>query len=120
MQIKMKPASVIKAKLGIQSGGPVHAYFTERCADHMDKYVPYSGASGRIHLREEIEKGVNYIKYKQLYASYQYHGVREDGTHRVQNYTTPGTGPYWDKRMWSAEKDDVIAEVQDYVNKGGK
>ena len=26
-------------------------------------------------------------------------------------------GPYWDKRMVSAEADDVVKEVQDYVNR---
>ena len=29
-----------------------------------------------------------------------------------------GTGPYWDKRMKSAEMQDVVKEVQDYV--GGR
>jgi len=121
MQLKLKPASVIKASLGIQPNGPVHAYFTDRCADHMDKYVPYSGDyANRTHLRENIEKGTNYIKYNQLYASYQYYGERADGTHKITHYTTPGTGTYWDRRMWSAEKSQVIAEVQDYVNRGGK
>jgi len=27
-----------------------------------------------------------------------------------------GTGPYWDKRMWSAEGQIVVREVQNYVN----
>ena len=28
-----------------------------------------------------------------------------------------GTGPYWDKKMWTAEGQQVIKEVQDYVNR---
>ena len=39
---------------------------------------------------------------------------------KVVNYTTPGTGPYWDERMKSADMQNVVAEVQNFVNKGGK
>ena len=31
-----------------------------------------------------------------------------------------GTGPYWDKRMVSAEMNDVVKECQAFVNRGGK
>lgn len=116
MQIKMKPTSVIKANLGIQNGGSVHAFFTNSCYKHMDKYVPKDEGN----LRTNVDVATNTITYESPYASYQYYGVRADGTHVVRNYTTPGTGTYWDKRMWSAEKDDVIREVQSYVNRGGK
>ena len=53
------------------------------------------------------------------YARYQDYGVREDGTHRVQNYTTPGTGPYWDIEMWNNEKERIERQVQNYVKRGG-
>lgn len=29
-----------------------------------------------------------------------------------------GTGTYWDKKMWTAEGEDVVREVQEYVNRG--
>ena len=32
---------------------------------------------------------------RQVYAGYQYFGIRADGTHKVRNYTTPGTGKLW-------------------------
>lgn len=118
MKLKMQPTSVIEARLGIQEGGPVHAFFTDSCYNHMDKYVPYRPHNGD-HLRENVEIGTNYILYNMPYASYQYFGIREDGTHRVQNYTTAGTGPYWDKVMWATEKSDVIKEVQDYIDTHG-
>ena len=118
MRLTMKPTSVIEARLGIEPNGPAHAYFTKRCADYMDKYVPYSGNSGKLHLRENIDIGTNYIRYNMQYAHAQYVGFT---TGPVVNYTTPGTGPYWDERMWSAEKNDLVAEVQDYVKThGGK
>ena len=116
MPVKMKPASVIKANLGIDPNGRAHKFFTNSCYKHMDKYVPMDTGD----LRTIVDIGTNYIMYDSPYAYYQYIGMREDGTHQVQNYTTPGTGPYWDKQMWSAEGQDVVREVQDYVNRGGK
>lgn len=113
--VKMKPVGVIKARLGIEPNGRVQKFFTNTCYKHMDKYVPYY--EGNLRINVSIEG--NLIIYESPYASYQYYGQREDKTHVVKNYTTPGTGPRWNKRMWSAEKDDVIKETQDYVNHGG-
>jgi hypothetical protein len=113
----MKPASVIKARLGIQSGGPAHAFFTSRCDAHMDKFIPYRPHNGD-HLKENKDIGVNYIRYNMPYAHAQYVGYT---TGPVVNYTTPGTGPYWDQRMWSAKKSEIVAEVQKYIEThGGK
>ena len=114
MPVKMKPTSVIKARLGLEPNGRVQKFFTNTCYKHMDKYVPMDEGNLRINVIVDS----NSITYESPYARYQYYGVREDGTHQVRNYTTPGTGPYWDKRMVSAEMQDVINEVQNYV--GGK
>ena len=78
----------------------------------MDKYVPRDTGM----LRDNISKTTNSITYESPYAHAQYVGIVHGSP--VKNYTTPGTGPYWDKRMWSAEKNKVIKEVQDYVDRG--
>ena len=114
MPVKLKPASQIKARLGIEPNGRVQKFFTNTCYKHMDKYVPKDEGN----LRTIVDVESNSITYESPYARYQYYGVREDGTHKVKNYTTSGTGPYWDKRMVSAEMQDVVKEVQDYI--GGK
>lgn len=114
MPVKMQPTSVIKARLGIEPNGRVQKFFTNTCYKHMDKYVPKD--EGNLRTIVDIES--DSITYESPYARYQYYGMRDDGTHVVQNYTTPGTGPYWDKRMVSAEMQDVVKEVQDYI--GGK
>ena len=116
MPVKMQPVSVIKTNLGIEPNGRVQKFFTETCYRHMDKYVPMDEGN----LRTNVSIANNSITYESPYARYQYYGVREDGSHRVQNYTTAGTGTYWDKRMVSAEMQNVVKEVQDYVNRGGK
>ena len=115
MDIKLNPTSKIKARLGIESNGRVQKFFTNTCYKHMDKYVPMDEGNLRINANIQSDS----ITYESPYARYQYHGMREDGTHVVKNYTTAGTGPYWDKRMWSAEKKEVVDEVQKYVNRGG-
>lgn len=120
MPVKMQPTSVIKARLGLEPNGRVQKFFTNACYKHMDKYVPMSDLESKGNLRTIVDIQPTYIVYESPYAHYQYKGVREDGTHQVQHYTTPGTGPYWDKRMVSAEIQDVVKEVQDYVNHGGK
>lgn len=105
----IKPISEIHASLGIEPNGPVQRFFTDTCRKHMDKYVPKDTGM----LRDTTTMGADYITYEQPYAHAQYVGYT---TGPVVNYTTPGTGPYWDKQMWTAEGQDVIKEVQGYVN----
>ena len=114
MPVKLQPTSTIKISLGIEPNGRVQRFFTNTCYKHMDKYVPMDEGN----LRTNVDIQPNSITYESPYARYQYYGMREDGTHIVRNYTTPGTGTYWDKRMVSAEMQDVVQEVQNYI--GGK
>lgn len=118
MPVKLQPTSVIKTRLGINPNGRVQKFFTNTCYKHMDKYVPMSDLESKGDLRTIVDIQSNSITYESPYAHYQYIGMREDGTHVVKHYTTPGTGNYWDKRMVSAEMQDVVKEVQDCI--GGK
>lgn len=142
MAFNLQPISVIKANLGIEKGGPVHKYFTKACADHMDKYVPYR--SGQLaYDNRQIE--ATRIIYEAPYAHYMYIGdvmgpnipIIENGIivgwwskspkyytgKKIKYNATAGheyAGPYWDKRMWTAEDKDVVKEVQRYIERGGK
>ena len=109
----LKPISTIKADLGIEPNGRVQKYFTARCYQHMDKYVPKDTGN----LRENVILDSDSITYQSPYAHAQYVGYTKGP---VLNYTTPGTGPYWDKRMVSAEIQDVVKECQAFINRGGK
>ena len=115
MSVYIKPVGQIKAKLGLNLNGPVQSFFTASCYRHMDKYVPMDKGDLRINVALLSDE----IVYESPYAKYQYKGIREDGTHEVKNYTTPGTGPYWDERMVSAEINDVVKEVEDYIKYHG-
>lgn len=144
MPVKMKPTSVIKARLGLNPNGRVQKFFTATCAKKMDKYVPYDEGDLADYRIEN-----NLIIYEQPYAHYMYEGkvmgpnipIKENGIivgwfspkGKAKYYTGKDidyskskarghkfAGPYWDKRMVSAEMQDVVKEVQDYVNRGGK
>lgn len=56
--------------------------------------------------------------YDPDYGFWSKPGVAKTPTKKNLNYHTPGTGSYWDKKMVSAEMNDVIKEVQEYVNRG--
>lgn len=111
MAVKLNPTSQIKTRLGMNPNGKVQKFFTNTCYKHMDKYVPMDLGNLRtvVNIKEDS------ITYESPYAHAQYVGYT---TGPVVNYTTPGTGPYWDKRMVSAEINDVVKEVQKYI--GGK
>lgn len=111
MPVKMKPTTQIKARLGLEANGRVQKFFTNTCYKHMDKYVPMDEGN----LRTNVDIQDDSITYESPYAHAQYVGFTSGP---VVNYTTAGTGPYWDERMVSAEIDDVVKEVQDYI--GGK
>ena len=79
----------------------------------MDKYVPFD----RGNLAKYYIDG-NYIVYDQQYAHYQYVGISHSG--KPLNYHTdkhPLATSYWDKKMVTAEINDVVKEVQNYVNR---
>lgn len=109
MSVTLKPISKIKVDLGIDPSGRVQKYFTKRCRDRMDKYVPMDTGI----LRNNTHLTAESITYQTKYAHKQY-----TTQFSPENYTTPGTGPYWDKRMISAEKDKLIREVKAYMKRG--
>ena len=83
--MKMKPISVIKADLGIETNGRVHRFFTDTCRKHMDKYIPKETGN----LRRTWDMGVDYITYEQGYAKIQYHGIIWGKQVPASHYTTP-------------------------------
>lgn len=112
MTVKLKPTSQIKARLGIEPNGRVQKFFSNTCYKHMNKYVPMDEGNLRINANVKADS----ITYESPYARYQYYGISKSG--KPLNYRTPGTGDYWDKRMVSAEMEQVVQEVQNYI--GGK
>lgn len=75
----------------------------EQMLADSEKFVPHSAGSSQSagNLRESGKvvqgetSGRFYLVWDTVYALYQWFGVRADGSHRVQHYTTPGTGTQW-------------------------
>lgn len=108
MPIKINPTSEIKARLGLEVDGKIQKAFTNNCAKHMDKYVPMDTGQ----LADYRIRGTDII-YQQEYAKYQYYGARQDGSRKIvnRNYSLhPLASSYWDRKMVTAEIDQVIAE----------
>lgn len=142
MSVKMKPTSVIKARLGIQKAGPAHAFLTETCYRYMSPFVP-GGISS--HLNQTVDVQVDKVIYQGPSAHYLYTGKKyidpkykkgafyssdygywsRPGITKINSgedliYHTPGTGSQWDKRMWTSKGQEVIKEVQSYIDRGCK
>lgn len=108
MSVDLQPISVIKAQLGIEPNGVVQKFFTSECAKAMDKYVPMR----KGNLRRYYIVG-NSIVYDQEYAHYQYEGISKSG--KPLNYSTdkhPLATHHWDKKMWTAEGQDIVKRIQ--------
>ena len=128
VEVKMQPDAVIEAGLGIEEGGRIHKYFTEQCALHMDKYVPFdSGDLATTVVANSTVTGnvtVDTITYEQEYAKYQYYGMRKDGSHKINEANRkrdmhPIATTYWDQHMVTADMPDIIADVQKELERGG-
>ncbi|MEI3530683.1 MAG: minor capsid protein [Bacilli bacterium] len=140
MKRHLNPTSVIKARLGIQDGGPVHAFFTQSCFKHMSPFVP---GGTKSHLNQSVDITTDSITYQSIDAQYLYHGklyvdpkykkgafyssdygywsrpgIPKIPSSRNLEYHTPGTGAFWDKRMWASDESEIVKEVQNFVNKG--
>ncbi len=119
-------AKILKHR-GLQPNGPVQQMFTHECAKAMDHYVPMQTGT----LKNTRFIGVNYVKYTQPYARYQYHGVlyvdpqtglgcfydhktgrawSRKGVRKVPSdrdltyHGAPMRGKQWDIRMWADHK----------------
>ena len=60
--------------------------------DSRDKIPKEEGTLRDIGRIEKPAPGKRDLVWSNVYAGYQWYGMRADGTHVVRNYTTPGTG----------------------------
>ena len=127
MPLYLEPKPVIKANLGIQNGGPVHAFFTDACAKAMDRFVPFD--TGTLAETVVLKNGdinrsnvnVDSITYNQEYASIVYEGISHGKKIQFHTDKHPDATSYWDLHMWTAKGDDIVRQTQKYMDKyGGK
>lgn len=97
--IKGRMAADIEVALKTSAGMPVKTGAMKSSTRHFRS--PKGG------FRVEIDKA---------YASYQEAGHRADGSHRVKNYTTPGT----DSGFFVRAIDSVIKNKRSYVHEAAR
>ena len=101
---------ILEKKLNITKNQKVLRVFQDACYKAMDRFVPMSDLESAGDLRTIVDlSNPSKIVYESPYAHAQYIGYTNGP---VRHYTTAGTGPYWDLRMWSAKQDEVIKAVK--------
>lgn len=123
--VRLDSIDKIKKRLGLEPNGRVQKFFTNTCAIHMDKYVPFdTGTTAETVIidKKPVGPGVgtDSITYQTPYAEIIYKGKRNGKDINFHTDKHPKATSYWDRHMVNAEIDQVVKEVQDYVNRGGK
>ena len=143
IKVEMKPVDTILTRIGVDKNGDVQMQVTRIINNRITKYMPFrTGALAtklkRIKSPTEIEVAAPYALYmyygKVMVNSktgkgpafipgvgYRYRkGTVLKATERDLNYDLtkhPKAGPFWDRRMMAAEKDQIAHDLQAYINR---
>lgn len=124
--LKMNPVSKIVADKGLSANGSVQAFHTNNVMRRMIKYMPFrTGATIKVMIAQtDINKP--YIIVDVPYAKYLYYGKVMVGsapktvTDIPLNYTktkNPLAGPFWDRRLVTAEGAVMQRELQNFIRR---
>lgn len=112
--VELSSLNDIEKQLGIEPNGVVQAFFTHRCRIRCDKYVPFDTGV----LAGTVSEEPSNFTYESPYASYQYFGERQDGSHKIVNRTKsehPLATSYWDQHMVTAEGAELVNDVEKFM-----
>ena len=93
-------------KFNMQKGGSAQLFLSNECFRRMEKYVPRD--TGLLATTVTVKPGS--VTYEQPYAHRQY----------TTNKGKCLRGKYWDKKMISAEKDQLVNDLKKYVEANKK
>lgn len=107
MPVQIKTNRALWKSITDAAADVASAALAEQMIGDSRDYIPDDGEhilrdSGRI---EESNEGRDLV-WDNVYAGYQWFGVRADGTHEVENYTTSGTGKAWVDEAKASQGDD--------------
>lgn len=88
--------------------------------DSRDKIPKEEGTLRDIGRIEKSALGQRDLVWSNVYAGYQWYGMRADGTHVVRNYTTPGTGKMWVEQARAENADRWKKVAQNAFTEGLK
>lgn len=146
IKVEMKPVNTILTRLGVDKTGDVQMQVTRIVNQRITRYMPYR--TGALATKLKYIKSPTEIEVLGPYARMQYlgkvmvnaatgkgpmnipgvglryrKGTILKATDRDLQYDTsknPRAGPYWDRRMMAAEGDQIVAELQAYVDRRKK
>lgn len=126
--VRTQPIATIVNRLGAGTSGDVQRFVTNTINRRITKYMPYR--SGILATKAKLVTSPTEIEVVAPYARYQYYGKVMMGkaprtvTSRDLQYDHtkhPLAGPFWDRRMMTAERSAISKEVQTYIDrKAGK
>lgn len=122
----------ISKKHGLDENGNVTEFFRDRVDAYSDPYIPFSNGSG-IHLKDfKTYPDKSTIQYMAPYAHYHFVGKKAIGPSRpagikreisdidMKYQGAPKRGANWAERMMNDRKQDIIKDVQKFIDNGGR
>ena len=131
VKVKLNSSNKIIKDHGLDSNGRATRYLRDEADRLMNPFIPMDNGMLR---RNKTYPNASTIKYTSPYAHYQYTGklmLTKSGsswakkgekkfyTSKKLKYHTSGTGDHWDKLMLQRHRNDLIKDVQNYINSGG-
>lgn len=148
IRVDMEPIASILKRLGIDKNGDVQKHATSIINKRITRYMPYR--TGALSTNVKYIKSPTEIEVAANYAHYQYVGKKRVNAktgkgpaflegigfrYKLGTVTKPTdidldqrphspgndrAGPLWDRRLMAAEKDAIVADIQDYIRRKGK
>lgn len=128
VNVNMNNVNKIIKDHGLDKDGKVTKYLRDTVDRFCDPYIPFN--MGPLKNDKEYPDNQS-IKYISPYAHYHYKGKKAIGPSRPKGVIkkisnidmkyqgSPTRGPEWDKRMMIARRDDVIKDIENFIEKGG-
>lgn len=128
-KVSAKPPAEVVKELGLGKSGDVQQFHTQNVIRRIQKFMPYrSGALIKLMIAQS-PVSEPFVNIDAPQARYLYYGKAMEGkapktvTDRDLHYTTtknPQAGPFWDRRLVSAEGSVMQEELQKYVDRRPK
>lgn len=144
VKVEIKSIQTMLKRLGLDRDGGVQIQLTNIVNRRLTRYMP--AKTGMLSTKLKFVKSPTEIEILGPYARYQYHGKVMVNTKTGKGpMNIPGVGPrykkgtvlkatdrdlqydhtknalagpHWDRRMMTNEGDEIVAELQEYVDGG--
>lgn len=127
VKLELPSADELIKRLGVDPQGEVQTHFTGEVLKRIGKYMPH--LTGVLETKKTHIKNDTEIETLGPYAQYLFHGVTMEGrvpmkaTSKPLNYTktfNPMAGPFWDRSLVANEGAAITANLQEFIDGGGK